>query len=151
MDTEKGNTAPMGGRRKGVKAPPMTDDEIRAMLRARFPHVEPNEPTVIEVDDETWRALNRGRPREEWRIEAYERVHALHVQGMTVNRACHTIFPDYKQRNRTMDAFIAGYWTHRRETAKDQFCCAILACDFDAAVEAYKTLTAYTKRKLNII
>lgn len=141
----------MGGRRKGAETLPMTNDEIRAMLRARFPHAKPNEPTVIEVDDDTWRAFSRGRPREGWRIEAYERVHALHEQGMTVDCACHRVFPDYKQHNRTKDAFIAGYWTHRRETSKDQFCSAILAGDFDAAVEAYKRLTAHTKRKLNTI
>lgn len=151
MDTEKGKTAPMGGRKKGAETPPMTDDEIRAMLHVRFPYAEPNESTTIEVDDETWRAFSRGRPREGWRVEAYERVRALHEQGKTVDCACHMIFPDYKQHNRTIEAFIAGYWTHRRETPKDQFCSAILAGDFDAAVDAYKMLTVHTKRKLNII
>lgn len=143
----------MGIRRKDISAYSDTNAEILARVKERYPSFNPENLLSRLPDDEIriYGAVGGndiGRPREQWRLEAYQRVCGLIANGESAAVACRNVYPDYESVNIDRDSFFTGFYRYLKQDIRRAFLEAILENDAYWVIQFYKNLTPDAKRSL---
>lgn len=143
----------MGRRKKDISICCDTESEIIEKIKERYPSFNPENAPRREIGEESpiYGAVGGndiGRPREQWRLEAYQRVCSLITNGESAAVACRNVYPDYESVNIDEDSFFTGFYRYLKQDIRRAFLEAILENDVYWVIRFYKNLTPDAKRSL---